>query len=527
MTVTVDIILLVLFNFLIRMIYFSTKSTDEYGALWIIKQSAKSGFNYQVENSIPNGYFGYPRFPHWVVSHFPEKYWNIAGRVLNILYDCIAIVIIYFVILSCLKYGWVQVPKPYGNLPFYIALLYGTTPILFPVTARLKSFAGRTIGGLFSLVYFLGLGAAFVGGYPVFYMLAIAGGVMTIVSSQFGMQNITFVSIFLSLFYWSWVPSTVLLVSFLTAILIRPFRVEKILKFKFSHYVWYLRNSAGTTAEGRNKIKDYIRLPLYLFKKPGVFLDLITRKLTFIILLYSVPMFFALVTLVLLDPETVQDIWKTPVCRYITGIIGGGIFAFILTSLKPFLFLGQAERYFEYSAPFICVLFVLYGVRQGWYVQVSMYVVVIHICIIMATFLFLTSGKFKQNVQMVDRSRDSLFSYLNQTTEELRILTIKVKNSWDIACQVTNPKVIFYYLFIRSDGKGFEYMEQDFVKYNVPKPDFEIFKRKYKINTLIVETSIAETGKLGNITYDFDGLKNVAENDEYRMFRIDTDRIPN
>ena len=342
------ILLVLLLSFVIRIPFVLSDSSDEWMTWWIIRQQQGRKLHYDVYDSLIDGYMALPKLQYFLVSCFPEKYWGIIGNGLNVLYDLISILLVYSVS-SIIFSAWQISPKNFIISPAaWVALLYSTTPILLPITARLSGIKARTLGGLLSLLYFLTFGAAYIFGETYGYLGTIVSGILIILSSAFTLQNIAFISLCLTILYLDWVPFAIFLITVLAGIAIPGIGVRKILIYKFNHYKWYVSNYAGTTAEGRNNLRDIVLLPRYFFTEPAKFLEQVMSKNTFVISLYSVPVLFILIYLCI-DRATFSILISNDVTKYAATLIAGSVIVFILTSTKPFLFLGQAERYFEYS----------------------------------------------------------------------------------------------------------------------------------------------------------------------------------
>lgn len=521
LAIITDILLLFAFNFVLRIAFSIVKSNDEYIHIWIIDRMADKGYTYHVNNSLTGDFYGYPSLPHYIISKFPRKLWILVGSSLNAIYDCLGVVVVYLFSIYALTHGMIGLNTGNIDIPFYTALIYGTTPVLFPVTARLKTFGGRTFGALFSILYFLSLFPAMYQPIGWFVLIAAFFAFITIVSSLFTTQSIIIVSVFMSACYLSPIPLIAVAGGFVLGYVFRVFRLDQIIDFKYKHNRWYIGNKKGTKAFARNSFNEYLLLPVYLFTQPKKFVDLIVNKLTLVIAVYSVPLLFVLILLFGMKPELYTVALQEPFLKYLLIVIGGGILAFILTSFKYLSQWGQAERYLEYSAPFVSILFVVLLARQEFGQQVFLYILLFQIMVILATFIFLQQREFFQNIKLSDRASAAIMSWLNKAPTDTRILTIPLKNSFSLASHVKNENVKFYYNFLCSKDSGLEFMQEDSVTYNAPRSDFRHFVAKYGINTLVVETKVAHKGKYKGVEYDFSKLRIAEETPDYIVYHLD------
>ena len=195
----IKLVFILLFCFLFRRLFIITRSSDVSVHLWHIKKSKICGFGkHNAFKSIFNGTKGYPSFPHFILSLVPEKERVRIGYLLNIIYDCISIFIIYFTAKIIFSKNLIPIDHQFIEPHFMAIILYGTTPIMLPYTSRLKSFGGRTFGNLMNIIYFTSLGI-FIISYNYFFLLfTFLSGILILLSSSFGMQVMIFFSLIIS-----------------------------------------------------------------------------------------------------------------------------------------------------------------------------------------------------------------------------------------------------------------------------------------------------------------------------------------
>jgi len=518
----VPIGLVLVFSFLIRLSFVLGHTSDEWVTWWVIFQQQGKWLHYDVPDSLIEGFFGYPKLQYYLISRFPQKLWGIIGNISNIGYDCFAIVLVYY--LSTIFFSNLETSEIiFGIRPaMWVALLYSTTPILLPVTGRLKGVKARTLGGLFSLLYFVTFGAAYVAGHSYLYAATIIAGILAMLSSAFALQNIAFMCLCLSVFYFDWVPLSVFLITLLAGLGIPKVGINKILLHKLNHYRWYVRNYEGSPAEGRNSLRDILLLPKYLFVQPIKFLNLVFEKITPVIALYSVPGLFILAYYIFTDPNSLGLLLSNDVTKYASIMVSGSIIVFIFTSIKPLLFLGQAERYFEYSAPFLNFLFVFYVIKTELSTNILFLLLLFHLCVILVAFVYSMGYEIIEAFQplsSIDKKND-LVHFLNNLDKDLRILTIPLKFSFALSHQMQNPKARFYHMFVSRDHEGFEYMEEDLVKYNWPRPDWLYFKQKYGVNMIVVLKKALRNAREHGLNYELNQKNCIFENTEYAIYRL-------
>ncbi|MBU1121516.1 MAG: hypothetical protein KKF54_02300, partial [Candidatus Omnitrophica bacterium] len=333
-----ELIFILIVGFVLRFLFFLSEASDEYSHLWMIKRIKRINnlWKDNVENSIIKGYRGYPPLPHYIVSRFPEKYWVVIGKLLNIIYDLITIIIVYYFSVFLFRDLWQIKLQGVINAPTAVAFLYATSPILSPVTARLKAIGGRTMGNLLCLIYIILFAYGFLSGNYFVYFFCFPIGWAIIISSQFGLQYIVFCCFFLSIFYLNPVPMMLISVIIISGIFVPKLGIKKLLQRKINHFIWYIKNyTKGTTASNRNNIKDMLLFPVYLVKNPKYFVSLCFKGITLIIGAYSIPPVVILVFWIVISPESMFLFINHDVTLFLFFVSISTVFIFILTSLKP------------------------------------------------------------------------------------------------------------------------------------------------------------------------------------------------
>jgi hypothetical protein len=507
--------------FLLRFAFIITNDSDSYVHLWLIKKYKVTGFGkHSLLKSVYQGKFAYPSLPHYIVSLIPPKFQIEAAYLLNILYDC-GNIFIFFLISKAIFAKYVVVNMtPYIEPHIMATLLFGTSPILFPYTARLKSFGGRTFGNLAGIIYFASLGACLIFDNYYYLIITVFSGILILLSSQFAMQVMVFFSAILSLIYLSAIPLLALGLVFCVGMITPFLGIKDIIKFKINHYIWYTKNyQRAPSASKRNRLLDMIKYPIYLFSDPKKFYELTFKRLTLVIAGLSLPTLVFLIVFIAKDYYHFINYLDNAVVKYLASISLASLIIFALISFKWLSFLGEAERYFEYSTGAIIILFVLYCSEYG-HNNLLVYMVIFHICIIIANLMASLKRLIKNAIKMDgDLNFNELVEFLN-AQENGRILSIPTKLSFKLsACSYDH--MAFYHHFI-TEGKidGFKRQQHDELLYNFIIPDFDYFIKTYNINTFVVEKkALKKSKKRHGIDYSFSNLKLVFNNPEYLVYQ--------
>ncbi len=521
-----ELALLLALSFFLRIPFVLGASSDTFIHQWLIQKSVKNRFGkHTAYNSFVTGDFPYPSLPHYIVSLMPQRHWLLSAHILNIVYDCLNVAVFYFLAKFLFTNTWPISIDNTDQLSFHFlaALIYTTSPILFPVNARLKSIGGRTFGGLLVLLYFVCLGAAWL--YQIYwlYFLVWLIGLVILMSSQFAAQAMTFFSLILSVLWGSILPASMVLLIIVLGYLIKPIGIHRIIVGKINHYIWYFRNYTGHPQVGsRNHLKDIIRLPYYLFASPRYFLELGFTRITPIIAIFNLPLLWPVLYYIIQGEFEWNLLAQDQVLDFLWFLVLASFFVFAITSIKWFLFLGQAERYFEYSIAPLTLLFVYWITFADIPVSVGFYVIILNLIVVLINFIWVVKSQLKWSVSdNLDLEFKELMEFL-QAQKNLKILFIPTKLNYLLDAYLGRQDFKYYLFFISSQNiEGFKYMEQDEVSYGYLIPDLSSLSRKYGADTLVVKKSDLGTAQDMGINYDFNGLILAYENAQYRVYNFE------
>ena len=510
-----------------RLIFLLHTGSDLDAHLWLTKLRRDLGGlkgigRHHVKDSLVSGIRGYPPLPHAIIAQMNPKHWVLVGRLTNLAFDLASILLVYFLSHLLFERVWQLSSGQFISAAGAVTLLYATSPKLHPITARLQAIGGRTLGNLLILLYFTFFGISYLFGIPYFYLPCLLVGPLTVLSSQFGTQVLVMNSIGLSGFYRDFVPLLPLLGTFGLCLLFPQLGVRQLLSRKWAHYKWYftaIKESTTPIAE-RNSLKDLVALPVYLFSQPREFGRIVFTKATPIIILYSIPIIPLLLYWWLSSPDTFTELFSDNVIWYGTGLTLASFIAFVIASIKFTLFLGEAERYLEYSLAFIHLIFVRYCITVKHSCEIIYTIILIHIGFVLVNFLYLSSVRIKNNLcPPREATLDDVIKFLNGRSEQ-NIITIPTKLSYTLAGSMEETDSRFYYPSMSEPGRGMKYMGEDHVYLYLMKPDFDHFRVRYGINTLVAQKREVELAAKRGIEYPLRSLKLLYDNEGYAVYNV-------
>ena len=73
------------FGGLLRLVFSTAETTDQWVSFWLIGRQRRSRWiSYETGDSMVEGTYGYPSLQHFLISRLPKRFWGIAGRVSNL-----------------------------------------------------------------------------------------------------------------------------------------------------------------------------------------------------------------------------------------------------------------------------------------------------------------------------------------------------------------------------------------------------------------------------------------------------------
>jgi len=295
---------------------------------------------------------------HWLISFFNSKALLRNQAWLNGIIDSLFIAIAF----SFTKLGG------YSELTaLYAVAIYLLTPMWFSSIAigpRIAGFTPRLSSevttNLFFLICLIPIGLSEL-------QILILGGVLAafvLTSSKFGIQALLFLTPLVSLFGRSFVPIEALLTGLYFAIIVSQGRFFIQIKSQLMHLTWYSRENlkGATHISHRNSFHGFFDrsgLPLKTF-----FVKLIYRIVSensYTSVLVKLPVivfgFFAILQSTLTETESYSYALAAP-------ILAASI-VYLIVNLRPFLFLGEAERYLNHVAFFIALFSAHFALDNG------------------------------------------------------------------------------------------------------------------------------------------------------------------
>ena len=377
---------LLLFNLLLLAIQakISVTSSDHPYHIGLIRgiRNNNRKFVFSHPNMLGEDFYSYPQYLHWLLSFLPDsiilKRYQYIGALVNTI--CLS---------TYLAFTAKVIPRLDLPLSFEVGfllagLLYITTPFSWAIwNAKNTGISARGIGILLLMFYQFSITLYLES--ENFYCIITLFIIVYIIlyTSQFALQYIIFSSFFYAVFTKDIFFVLIPIVAVLIFWAIHP-RLSK--RFFLGQY-WHKRNYSKFLAERflfpvRYSIwRDFVYDFFVMIKRKGIrAVSYIYHNSVFSITL-AIPALTVLVAIIIL-----HKLPLSPFSFYIHIIIALALF--FLTSFRATRFLGEPERYVEFSIPFITLTSI--SVVLEYYTFVSLIVLLVaHIALITFQFVLL------------------------------------------------------------------------------------------------------------------------------------------
>lgn len=352
--------LLLLLASMISRIMISRKnppSSDVYGHLCFTKalREQKCGPFGDISLRLV-GASGYsmPLLWHWMISFIEPKLLLRYQAWLNGVIDS------FFVVAAFLIAQWSGYS---AHVALYAAAIYLTTPMWFSNIAigpRIGGFTPRlsieVATNLFFMVCILPVGLSEL-------QIAVLGSILVafvLSASKFGVQALLFLTPLVCLFGGSLLPLVSLATGMIFIIILSRGKIFNQIRAQVLYLIWYcIQNLKGDIyISNRNSFRALVKrsepdLKAYLLKLA----HRIVSENSYTAVMVKLPVvfliIFAILPSILRGDEFHKSILAAP-------IMGAGIL-YLVVNLRPFLFLGEAERYLNHVAFFIALFAAKYA----------------------------------------------------------------------------------------------------------------------------------------------------------------------
>jgi len=326
--------------------------SDTYFHLYCAKTIRENSFRLpqKLPRVVLNHEYTYPFLYHYLLACFPLKYRLWAERFTGAFFDTFSLIMIY------LFSGWAVRRMgggyPLTILPVWVAALYAFSPALLRIGSGPRAYNGspRVVGQMLYLLHILAAYYAFQTQSFLGLGLSLLAGATLIITAKFGTQVMLLFGIWFAVmvshYYFFLLAGCMLLAMTLT-----KGRAWKVIQGHVRHSIFYRRHLQTVFLFPHIRTaRKYLRSGLSIAWGAVRFFRFGDALRWY----YSEPFFPHL--LVTVYPQFLLIFayisWYTELDsldRFLVVWMGIGFFWFLVTKFRPFLFLGEGERYLEYG----------------------------------------------------------------------------------------------------------------------------------------------------------------------------------
>lgn len=521
MTMMIEVITISLIAFslrvLPRLIRPNAVATDTYYHLGAAEEIRRNSFRMpeRLKEYLMDSPYDYPPLFHYILALFEKNKRERVEKYISAFIDTLYVIAVYFFAQHFFKQMFTV--ANYNTYSLVTTLLVLSVPTFLGINAGPRAYQAtpRVLGEFFAGLALMAGFLFYFDGSLLWGVVAVLASSAALLASKFSAQVILFFSLILALFLKSIFFLALPVVAFITAVILSGGYYIKVIKGHLGHLYIFKRVTMKKylNVRHKNRLIDVLTLPrdiLYDYKKA---FNTLSLNNTFMIVAIRNPQ------LVLLIPIYIEllprFIIKEP--RYFLAVwIIASLICFLVTSLKPFQFLGEGDRYLEYSVlPQILLFtaFVLPSTNKWLFV----YGLLGYHFFFYALNVVIFAKIYKKNSNL-DSDKEEVFGFLRNSAENFNMLPIGMV--YELAYK-TGAGILF-----PSGNFAINYIsEKDYDElyevYSIPSRDISKLLRKYNLNSVFVnKKAIANVEKNHAFSYDFSSFAKIFENNGFVIYSI-------
>lgn len=499
------------------------------GILRIHPAGSDQVFHLGLAERIREGKFRYPRemrgfvnsgrcvdagFFHYLLALLPKTAREFLSPFYGAIIDTVHVILIYHFTLYILQQpelaSMVSNPSLAANIA---ALLFATSPALLYVGIgpRAYSTTPRILGELLVTITFFCFAIYYWEGIWWMALLSCLFAGLTITASRFSTQVLLFFSIIMVLLLRLPLLLILPILGTVFALILSKGHYKKVLYGHVKHVIRFYRLLNEFNVAQRNsftpfknalvnlingKISQSLNSIQHILYNNALGL-LISRNIMLLLLAYFVITDFSLVT-------------SNKTIIFLISWIAASFITFIIISIKPFLFLGEAERYLEHSVPAQVILLSFFLLNGGLTPLISYHLFFYVLTLVMLYISYRAGSKDR-------RCKQELFDWFHsQNIQGKNILPGLSGIPYELAFWTDNN--VLYPV-----GEGWLNSEEYgllFERPPYPNTNLKMLIEKYALQLIIVNKQALEDAAKRGCIYDLSPYSKVFENDIYIVYEI-------
>ena len=474
---------------------------DTWYHLSSVQSIKKNGYKIPECNDgfILGGKYDYPFIAHLIVALFVN---NIIKneRFINPIIDTLYIFTGYIYGMFIINTYSIEID--YFTLKYFLVVIFSITMLKISTGPRVYSFTPRVFGEFFSFVSIITLHIYYITNNSIFLLLSILFIAITLNTSIFASQVLFFVLLLLSFFVLSPIPFLLFLLGVFMAYVISFGHYKYMLKQQLKYTWQYAKYGQYNhpSVKNRNKLSQYklfINLLSKLKFKEAY--KVFNTNLTFFNIFYK--NLDVIISIFILAIYGFFD-------HFVLFVIISIIIIFFITSFRPFLFLGESDRYLEYlvifSALIIATNISLIYICYFAFIQVIFYLFTL-------LLYFKSSSPYDKN--FLEALRYVKNNIVNKEDYVIHgILGTYINYPLTILSNINSLAIETNHVYDLANDK--KLMPQDATYTD----DFDYLYAKYGVNLILVNKKLFNQ----NDKYNFDKFIVFYENNEFIVYKRKT-----
>ena len=467
--------------------------SDHYYHVLLIDLIRKNSHRFikRVDNFLVDTPMVYPQLVHWMLSWFPKEKINFISQLFPSVLNVSSYLAFLFFSIKIYPFTQQVHSIPFEKFLFLVTIIYVSIPYTYNlVNAKNTGISARGLGLVLGQIYLYCLVLFFLEHSVLYLFIGSLVVFLILISSQFGTQFILLASPLLSLYYRHLAPLGMVILSVIIFLIIFPVIGIQYFKGQWGHKRNYFKYFAHFfILKIRYSIwRDWI----YDFWKLLLRRDMpITRKLAYIsnnslfIAIFEIPILIILVVSFVL-PRGGEKLLDIPFFSTLAGITIIPLTLFILTTFRISRFLGEPERYIEFSFGLLSIIFVL--VFAG---SLMTKIVLIYSFLFIGLKLIIYSSHKRSltSSESMDHLRKKI-SELVEAGDDVRLLA----NDTEVARFLINSDIKAYCPSWISEREG-RFHINEIMTENFPLLRKEILielVRDYNINLIVIDHTVSQ-----------------------------------
>jgi len=512
----------------VRLLALGRINSDQWGVRGKIeRQRPHRWVSYAMPDSVVPGIRPYPFLVHFLASRLPPSWSSLAAFAMTVVPDLVLAAGVYGAVTWGLARQGLGSAGATDLAALGATLVFLSLPGLVPGNARTGATNGRALGLLWCTGCLVCVGLAATGAGDAWLLAASLLAALATLTSYFAMQTLFLFAGPLALLTWDVRPLVPPAAVVTAACLLPRLGLREVLLGKINHFIWYARNPEGTVVERRNLLRNALELPGALWRDPERARALLLTDAPLWIAAWSFP------------PLGWLCAWGlsgglpgggplAPEVRFGLAWVAASALCFVATSTGRGTILGEAERYFEYASPALCVLLAWVGVGRGWLAPPDLLGMALLQGSLVAAAYLVMDRTFVPRLRFglaPSREVDELVEFLRGLPGSPRVGTLPIKLSDLLFVHTstgTHPRIRYYHRFVMRPGAGldgYRDYERDAEELQVFRGPPERIARRYGLDTLVADRRYLATKADTDFAKGLAQRVPVFENAKYAVYR--------